>query len=200
MGQEPEILTGAGAAYVLVEHAGVWAHEARVQASNPDAQDMFGDSVAIAGDLLAVGAPNEDSSAQGINGNQASNDSGNSGAAYLFERGAQGFSQTTYIKPGDPMGGIWFGWKLALRGTTLVAGIEGPQRDGSAYVFGIMNHHWSQISNLVAMWARPDAPEDFIPDGFGNAVALSPRGVIVGAPNERPFAGENGIGTVYCFE
>jgi hypothetical protein len=46
----------------------------------------LGTSVALAADgsTLAVGARGEDSSATGINGNQADNSASNSGAVYLY--------------------------------------------------------------------------------------------------------------------
>lgn len=198
---DPPLLTGAGAAYVLLEHAGVWEHEARVQASNPGFGDMFGNDVALAGDVLAVGAPYEDSSAQGINGDQSNNDSETSGAAYTFLRTPDGFVQSAYLKPDNSQAGNLFGSNLALSGTTLaVSAWTESRRDGSVYLFGIVNEQWAQMSELVAAWARPNAPDDGLSNTFGMAVALSPRGVIVGAPSERPFPGENGIGTVYCFE
>jgi hypothetical protein len=47
---------------------------------------LFGWSVALSADgsTLAVGARNEDSNATGLNGNQADNSAGDSGAVYLY--------------------------------------------------------------------------------------------------------------------
>ena len=43
-----------------------------------------GGSVALSGDTLVAGAPGEDSSATGIDGDQTSNDRSVAGAAYVF--------------------------------------------------------------------------------------------------------------------
>ena len=45
--------------------------------------DEFGDSVALSGGTLAVGAPYESSNATGINGNQGNNGAPESGAVYV---------------------------------------------------------------------------------------------------------------------
>jgi hypothetical protein len=76
----------SGAAYVFRRTAGVWAQEAYVKASNTGPNDFFGAAVALSADggVLAVGAQNEDAAATGIGGNQANDDSPNSGAVYVY--------------------------------------------------------------------------------------------------------------------
>ena len=51
--------------------AGIWSQQAYVKASNTDAGDQFGWSVALSGDTLAVGAHGEDSAGTGIDGDQS---------------------------------------------------------------------------------------------------------------------------------
>jgi hypothetical protein len=58
-----------------------------IKATNPGDLDRFGESVAFGGAngfYFAVGAPNEDSSALGVDGNQQSNATPDSGAVYLY--------------------------------------------------------------------------------------------------------------------
>ncbi len=74
----------SGAAYVFVRGGGVWSHQAYLKASNTGTGDSFGFSVAVSGETVVVGARTEDSSAMGVNGNQADNGASNSGAAYVF--------------------------------------------------------------------------------------------------------------------
>ena len=64
--------------------SGTWSQQAYLKASNTDAGDWFGRSVALDGDTLVVGALFEASSARGVNGNQSDNSSENAGAAYVF--------------------------------------------------------------------------------------------------------------------
>jgi hypothetical protein len=74
----------SGAVYVFRRSGTAWLQEAYLQASNTGAVDEFGSSVALSGDTLAVGAPDEDSAAQGVGGNQADNSATRSGAVYVF--------------------------------------------------------------------------------------------------------------------
>ena len=62
------------------------AQQAYLKASNTDAGDRFGYSVAISGDTVVVGAPGESSNATGIGGDQADNSAPEAGAAYVFVR------------------------------------------------------------------------------------------------------------------
>jgi hypothetical protein len=80
----------AGAAYVFTrDSGGVWTQQDYVKASNTDALDVFGGSVALSGDgnTLAVGAHQERSAATGVNGDQADNNVSRAGAVYVFRRG-----------------------------------------------------------------------------------------------------------------
>jgi hypothetical protein len=93
-----ESSSGAGAAWVFVRSAGVWSQQAYLKASNPEPDDNFGDAVAIWGDTIVVGAPNEDSNAINVNGNQANNSNVGAGAAYVFTRNGTTWSQAAYLK------------------------------------------------------------------------------------------------------
>jgi hypothetical protein len=66
--------------------AGQWKQIAYIKGSNTEAFDEFGSSVALSrdGTIMAVGARAEDSSAQGLNGNQKDNSADEAGAVYVF--------------------------------------------------------------------------------------------------------------------
>ncbi len=74
-----------GAAYVFVRTGAGWSQEVYVKASNTDPGDDFGTSVAVSAGVIAVGAPSEESNANGVNGNQADNSHPFAGAAYAFD-------------------------------------------------------------------------------------------------------------------
>ncbi len=61
-----------------------WTQQAYLKASNTGAGDLFGYSVAVAGDTIVVGAYGEGSNATGVGGNQADDSATNAGAAYVF--------------------------------------------------------------------------------------------------------------------
>ena len=78
----------SGAAYLFTRAIdGFWTPRTYVKASNTDAGDVFGRSLAISGDgaRFVVGATGEDSATSLIDGDQANNNAKDSGAAYAFE-------------------------------------------------------------------------------------------------------------------
>jgi len=193
--QADNTAAGAGAVYVLVrDGGGAWAQQAYVKASNTDADDRFGWSVRLAddGNTLAVDAPYEDSSATGIDGDEADDTAADSGAVYVFVRdGIGAWSQQAYVKASNPGIGDHFGWSAALSGDgdTLVVGadlesssatgIDGDQADdtamssGAAYVFVRAGMGaWSQEAYVKPSNTGAD-------DRFGNDVALSTDGNVL---------------------
>ncbi len=96
-----------------------------IKASNTDADDRFGDSVAIDGDTLAVGASSEASAATGIDGDQSDDSAPRRGAVYVFRLVDGTWSQEAYIKSPDPAEELFSdvalsGDVLAVRGSVAV--------------------------------------------------------------------------------
>ena len=192
----------SGAAYVFVRSGGVWSQQAYLKASNTGAFDNFGWSVAISGDTVVVGAFGEASNATGVNGNQADNSAGESGAAYVFVRSGGAWSQQAYLKASNTEAGDYFGRSVAVSGDTVVVGalfedseatgVNGNQLDnsalqsGAAYVFVRTGIVWSQQ-------AYCKASNTGSADVFGTSVAVSGDTVVVGAVSEKSNAtGVNG--------
>ena len=126
---------GRGAVYVFVRSGTSWTQQAYVKASNTEADDWFGHSVALDGDMLAVGARYEDSNATGIDGDESDNSAMDSGAVYVFARSGTTWMQQAYVKASNTGAGDWFGQSVALAGDTLaVAAIqeESGSRRGTA--------------------------------------------------------------------
>jgi hypothetical protein len=188
------------------------------KASNTDAGDEFGGSVALSadGNTLAVGARVEDGSATGINGNQADNSAFSSGAVYVFTRKASGmpWKQQAYVKASNTGKVGNFGQSIALAGdgdtlavgapgeSSNATGINGDQADSSAlfsgavYVFHRVESIWSQQAYVKASnTGGPGSSDPSAGDEFGDSVALSADGhtLAVGAPRESSNAtGING--------
>jgi hypothetical protein len=117
----------AGAAYVFRRSGGKWAQDAYLKASNAEARDVFGTTLALSGDLLAVGAPWEGSSARGVNADQADNGAAKAGAVYVFRRDRTAWQQEAYLKASNTGIDDKFAWRLALSGSTLVVGTDGER-------------------------------------------------------------------------
>ncbi|MDB6131952.1 MAG: Integrin alpha beta-propellor repeat protein, partial [Verrucomicrobiales bacterium] len=181
----------SGAAYVFVRSGATWSQQAYLKASSTGAEDYFG-VVAVSGDTVIVGARGEDSSATGVNGNQADNSAENSGAAYVFVRSGTAWSQQAYLKASNTGADDQFGQSVAVSGDTVVAGagresskaigVNGDQDDnsasasgsGAAYVFVRSGTTWSQQAYLKASNTEWE-------DNFGVSVAVSGDTVVVGA-------------------
>ncbi|RYF02124.1 MAG: integrin [Comamonadaceae bacterium] len=193
----------AGAVFVFSRSGAVWSQQAYVKASNTEASDYFGRSIALSasGDRLAVGASGEDSSATGVNGDQADNSARSSGAVYVFARLAGIWSQEAYIKAGTTRAYANFGLPVALSGDGLTlavgalgdgsnaTGINGDQSDSSAsssgavWVFVRTGSSWGQQAYVKASNTNAN-------DGFGISISLAADGntLAVGAPYEESSA------------
>src|SRR5207244_849386 len=112
------------------------AQQAYVKASNTDSGDTFG-IVAISGNTVVVGAFGEASAANGVNGDQSDNSSPSTGAAYVFVRNGNTWSQQAYLKASNSDTGAVFGISVAISGDTIVVGAAGAGvlGTGLAYVF-----------------------------------------------------------------
>ena len=125
----PRFVSGVLQAYVKASNPGGGApHGPRSDLFNNG--DEFGHSVALSDDTLVVGAPNEESCATGINGDQANNDCRDAGAVYVFTRSDNTWRQQAYIKASNTHLGDWFGWQVALNGDTLA--VTALEEDGCA--------------------------------------------------------------------
>jgi hypothetical protein len=185
------LATGAG------EGPGPVFQQAYVKSSNAGLNDQFawsGGGIALAGDTLVAGAPGEDSSAKGVDGDQGDgldptprnpSDGFDAGAAYVFLRYGSGWSQQAYLKSTDTASNDAFGRAVAVSEDTVVVGAvgedgkqDGVPYEGAAYVFVREGNTWRQQ-------ARLNVPGDSENKGFGVAVAICGDIVVVGASNER---------------
>jgi hypothetical protein len=216
--QDDDSADGSGAAYVFRRSGTVWRQEAYLKASNTDTDDLFGTSVALAGDTLAVGASYEAGATQGVDGNQDDDSAAGSGAVYVFRYSGTAWQQEAYLKASNTDAGDYFGTSVALSGDTLAVGayyeasaaqgVGGNQDDDSAagsgavYVFRYSGTAWQQEAYIKASNTGAG-------DLFGISVALAGDTLAVGAPREASAAeGVNGnqdnnsaadSGAVYMF-
>lgn len=183
----------SGAVYVFVRVSGVWSQQAYIKASSSDAGDGFGESVAISGDTLAVGARYDDSASASAGPTNNSTSAENSGAVYVFRRTGTAWTETGFIKPSAVRAGENFGRFVALDGDTLVVGSPtengetqgidhlpstySATRSGAAYVFTRTSGGWTQQAYIKASNAEAG-------DGFGRGVSLDGDTLVVGATGE----------------
>jgi len=195
--------TDSGAAYVFVRAGGVWTQQAYIKSSTTGGGDRFGKALALDGNTLAVGAYLEDSSAEGVNGNETLNDALDSGAVYVFTRDSNGdWTQQAYIKASNTDAGDVFGYSVAIHGDVLAvgapfedsaaSGLNGAQSSngatdaGAVYLFSRQAGTWTQLAYLKATNTDQD-------DWFGIGISLWGDTLAVGADHEDSAAlGING--------
>jgi hypothetical protein len=172
----------AGAVYVFTRSGGAWVEQAKLLASDAQANDNFGDSVAVSGDTAVIGAYGEDTG-----GSYA-------GAAYVFTRSGGAWVEQAKLLASDAQSSDYFGDSVAVSGDTAVIGAyreaTGGSSAGAAYVFTRSGGSWIQQAKLMASDAQAD-------DYFGRSVSVSGDTAVISAYGED--TGGSYAGAVYVF-
>ncbi|MGQ9926873.1 MAG: FG-GAP repeat protein, partial [Chloroflexaceae bacterium] len=142
-----------GAVYVFTRSGATWIQQAYLKAAIRDPGDDFGFAVAIDGDTIVVGASGEESGT----GNPNDNSRTDSGAAYVFVRNGNSWTQQAYLKPDNPDVSDLAGRSVAISGDTIVIGAynedsgnpanpddNSASNAGAAYVFVRNGNSWTQ--------------------------------------------------------
>lgn len=159
-----------GAAYVYFRTGTSWAQQAKLTASDGLGLDYFGDSVAINGDSIIVGA-SEDTT--GANTQQ--------GSAYVYTRSGASWTQQAKLVAGDGTPFDYFGFSVSIDANTAAVGtlqdLGANFQQGSAYIFTRSGTTWTQQTKLVA-------GDGAAGDSFGNAVFVVGDTAMIGAAGD----------------
>ena len=159
-----------------------FVEQAKLTAGDGSAVDHFGNSIAISGDTVVVGA-------------RADNDSGaDSGSAYVYVRSGSIWSQQAKLTGSDGAADDFFGISVAVSGDTAVVGARNDDDSGadsgSAYVYVRSGSAWSQQAKLTA-------GDGATGDLFGLSVAVSGDTAVVGAVWDDDNGGNSGSAYVF---
>ena len=161
-----------GAVYVYHHDGVAWSLEARLVQNN-SAYANLGDGVAIDGDLLVGGAPLDF-----VGGIQK-------GAAYVWRRGAGGWTLEATLAPSDGTSAQGFGNEIAAEGDVIAVGARYAagvtSGSGAVYVFERAAGVWSQTAKLIGSSLGPNQG----PWGFGADLDLETGRLVVGCPDYR---------------
>lgn len=152
--------------------------------SSPAVGDLFGMSLSLSGDMVAVGAHLDDDGAS------------NSGSVYCFDLSSATpeVSVVSIDNPG-PASNDEFGRAVALAGTRLLVGAGGDNTGasgaGSAYVFEILS---GTPGVPVASINNPSPSSN---EEFGSAVAISGNMVVAGSSRDDTGASNAGSVAIY---
>jgi len=178
-----------GAAYVFV-NPGTWAgslqQSAKLTASDGSVNDLFGNSVAVSGDTVVVGAflatyPGP-------------------GAAYVFAKPAAGWggslTQSARLTASDGVTFDEFGWSVAVSGNTIAVGapfatVGANAAQGAGYMFLEPVGGWSGPRSETSKLVASDGTAN---NEFGFAAAVDGCTIAVGAPSLSA-----NVGSAYVF-
>ncbi|MBI3735185.1 FG-GAP repeat protein [Candidatus Sumerlaeota bacterium] len=186
---DPGAFSDTGSAYVF--NASTGSLVSTLNNPAPDYSDHFGASVAIAGNLVVVGAPND---TVGIYSN--------AGAVHVFNA-TTGIWQRTIANPA-PAQNEYFGGSVGLSGNLVVIGAAGESPPGGTNV-GIAYVFDATTGALVSTLANPEPTGMYFPpdsfggyDEFGGSVSISGNFAAVGSWKDDP-GGIFNAGRAYVF-
>ena len=164
---------------------------AKLIASSPEDFAYYGDSVAISGDHVVVGAYYEDSGGT------------NRGAAYVYNRdngGADAWGEVIKLTASDAADFDEFGYSVNIDGDYVIvgawrkAGVWPISLAGAAYIFGRDSggaDNWGEVAKLTASDAETN-------DHFGNSISISGDYIIIGASQKDNSGNRQGAAYIYA--
>jgi len=172
----------SGSAYIFQFDGENWTEQAKLTASDGEANDRFGSSASISGDTVVVGARYDD-------------DNGDcSGSAYIFQFEDGEWIQQAKLSASDGEADDTFGESVSISGDTVVIGALGDDdhggASGSAYIFQFEDGEWIQQAKLTAS-------DGEVSDHFGTSVSISGDTVLIGASGDDDHGGASGSAYVF---
>jgi FG-GAP repeat len=148
-----------GFAYVYVEKDGVWSLQQRLGAKDGIADDTFGWSLAIDGDVALISAQGKDN---------------NKGAAYTFTRTGTKWQQEQKIAISTGQDNDSFGYGLSLSGDTAVISAFGANAGlGRAYIYKHASGAWTQVQSIDSPDASNETSFAYATSLVGDRLALA---------------------------
>ncbi len=185
--EDPGTIESAGSAYVYKkEDNGSVNQIAKIIASGGVSYDYFGNSVAMSGEYIVVGAYKSDG---------PGTDQGN---VFVFKKDSDvSITQIAKLTASDPENEDFFGTSVAIDGDYIVVGASyedsGALDAGSAYVF--KRNSDISITQIAKLQASTPTTQSF----FGASVSISGDYIAIGAPKEDDGATTD-AGAVYIFK
>jgi hypothetical protein len=151
---------GLATATLSAQSSAQWI-EKTILGPSPDFPNaVYGQEVAIDGDTIVVGAPEDGNLSEG--------------AVYVYRQIAGAWTEEGKLGIDAPKSSDVFGHSVAIQGDTIVIGARGRDGKGAAYVFERSGTTWTQVQKL--------APSDLgAADNFGANVAIDGQTIVVGS-------------------
>ncbi|UCD74413.1 MAG: FG-GAP repeat protein [Phycisphaerales bacterium] len=175
----------SGSAYLYRHNGMEWIEQAKLLPSDGAPENTFGRSVGISGDVVIVGADNDDDNGE------------NAGAAYIFRFDFAQRLEQAKLLASDGAEGDDFGKSVDICGDTAIIGAprhNGNGDDsGAAYIFSYNGSDWIETAKLVASDTETK-------DYFGGAVAIHGDLAVVGATGDDGAEDYCGSASVFRYD
>ena len=172
----------AGAAYVFRNLFGSWFQEQKLNASDGEADDLFGTAVAVEGDVVVVTAVQHD-------------DLGASrGAAYVYRDVGGIWVEEQQLTASDVEPFDRFGQDVSISGDTVLIGSDDDDFgnvSGAAYLYRDTGGFWVEQTKMTATTLGAT-------HSFGSNLAIDGDRALIGSPGDGELG--NNAGTVYAFD
>jgi len=173
--------TAQGSAYVFEPVPGSWMQVQKLTADDGAVFDNFGQSIAIDGNVLVIGANGATIGGQGAQG-----------AAYVFAYDGSSWTQQQKLIAADGDAVDNFGVSAAIGDDVIFIGapyaaVNGHANQGAVYVFESSAGGWTEVDKLTASDGAAN-------DSFGMSMSLDVSTLVIGA------TGADGHGAAYVFQ
>ena len=166
-----------GAAHIFKRTDTTWTYQAKLLASDGEADERFGNSVSMDGDYAIIGAFFDDDNGM------------YSGSAYVFKRTDTTWAQQAKLLASDGDSEDRFGNAVSIDGVYAIVGAERDEvLKGAMYAFKRSGTSWVEEEKLIGT-------DTVTGDLFGRSVSIDGGYALVGAPGHY-FA----IGAAYIFK
>lgn len=173
----------SGAVYLYYFNGSTWSFQEKVKPGDPRTGSFFGRSIALDGQQMLVGAP--DDNENGIS----------SGSVYVFSYDGSNWSQQEKLYASDSNAYQQYGSSLDISRKYAVVGAPNDShngtRAGSAYLLFYNERTWIELLRFTPNGSLPYLQ-------FGYSVALNETFAVAGAPWDKDEANQEG--RVYVFD
>ncbi|QDT27727.1 Calx-beta domain protein [Gimesia panareensis] len=188
--RDNEIRSDSGAVYVFELQDGDWIEIQKLKPSSPQDAEFFGNSVALDGDNLVVGASYHESL------NPDTDQLDNTGAAYVFTRVDDVWQETQMLTITPDVFNSYFGTAVDIQGDLILVGsTRDPAShlitdNGATYIFRKENSEWVQVDILRDLDLNNHAY-------YGRKIAISHDLIMINAVHDN--AQEIAAGSIYVY-
>ncbi|KPA15016.1 PKD domain-containing protein, partial [Candidatus Magnetomorum sp. HK-1] len=176
----------SGIAYVFTKSNDVWVQHSKISPDDitSSSNNAFAKSVSIFGDYIIIGASRDQEHGY------------NSGAAYVFHKNNNIWTQQSKLVPSDIKPYDMFGISVCMTNGYAIIGKSGDDEhcfgSGAAYIYKLSDNKWTFQTKLKA-----NIPKDN--EYFGCSVSISDELAIVGASFDDGQIGKSISGSAYIF-